>query len=76
MKVEMRLAYEWTCDECGRNHFESAITMELTDEEREEIYENLAEGEGIDFISYPDTVTCPNCIISYETEPPNTEEFE
>lgn len=69
----MRIAYEWTCEECGRNQFESAITMELTDEERQEMSEDFAEGEGVDFVSYPDEVTCPDCGTTYETESPNTD---
>ena len=33
-KVEMRPAYEWTCEDCGRNQFVSSMVAEFTDEDK------------------------------------------
>lgn len=77
IKAEMRPAYEWTCDECGRNQFESCIVAEMSPEERlemahdlglcnelAEIIPDLLQG---DFVTYPDSVTCNACGANFET---------
>lgn len=43
-KVRIWTAYQWTCDDCGRDNFERAITCELTPDERKD----LAEEHGLD----------------------------
>lgn len=77
-KVEMRPAYEWTCEECGRNHFESCIVADWDDEERLEqakslgIVEDYATAIPVDmqgeFVTYPDFVTCPDCGSEFATK--------
>jgi len=66
--VEIRPAYSWTCDECGRDNFGSAICIEDT-----ELAEGLAEeydtqGRDGQFINLPKYVCCVFCHTRYETE--------
>lgn len=78
MKVEMRPAYQWICDECGREQFESCQIAEWSDEDRiqyareigliDEWCESLPEDLAGDFITYPSTVTCEGCGASFETQ--------
>ena len=78
VKVEMRPAYEWTCEECGRNQFASCMVAEWSQEDRLEQarqaglidrYETeVPEGLRGDFVTYPDAVECQSCGESYETK--------
>lgn len=77
-KTEMRPAYEWTCDECGRNNFESCIVAEFSDEDRleqakamgliDEYQSEIPDDLVGDFVTYPDGVTCPSCGAEYATQ--------
>lgn len=69
-KVEMRCAYEWTCPDCGRDNFERAMVMELSEEDRVEMEEEhgIEPGATGDWVSRPDEVTCPHCGGEFETE--------
>lgn len=68
-KVEMRLAYEWTCPSCGRDNFERALVAELSTEDKAEMLEDLGyEPEPGEFMTRPDDVTCPHCGAEFETE--------
>lgn len=77
-RVEMRPAYEWTCENCGRNCFESAIVCELTPEDRleqamfmglvDEYEEKIPEEMQGEFLSYPESVTCPHCQSEFATK--------
>ena len=77
VKAEMRPAYEWTCEECGRNQFESAIVAEFSDEDRletareagliDEFATEIPEDLTGEFMSYPDEVTCSHCGTIFET---------
>lgn len=68
--VELRPAYEWTCDECGVDQFEHGIVAELSKEERDE----LAEDHGIehpmtgDWMIAPEEVICKWCGTTYKTQ--------
>lgn len=70
MHVELRPAYEWTCEECGRSQFESAMLIELDDETKQEMIEDFgldpddADGE---FCDMPDSVKCKFCLTEFET---------
>jgi len=76
-KVEMRPAYQWTCDGCGRDNFESSIVIELTEDDRldqarhmgligefDTVVPDYLEGR---FESYPESVTCKFCSKTYDT---------
>lgn len=78
MKVDMRPAYEWTCDACGRDQFVSCMTADFSEEDRLE----MARGMGLvepyateipeelsgEFQTYPDEVTCQFCGETFETK--------
>jgi hypothetical protein len=82
-KVELRPAYTWTCDECGRDQFERGFVFDTSvaddheiqtlcdkaDISREE-YEAIcnAEGEGGMFMMSPKSVTCSACLAKFEVE--------
>lgn len=81
IKVEMRPAYQWTCDECGREHFESAMIVEMSNEERlsaakamgiiDESADVFPEDEySGHFLTQPARVMCPDCDSVYETQCP------
>lgn len=55
-KVEIRPAYEWTCNECGIDQFERAVISEKN-QQQEEIKE----------IIIPQEVQCKNCGAVFET---------
>lgn len=86
MKVEMRTAYEWTCEECGRNHFHSAMVADFTEEDRletakrlglvEEFASEVPEDMQGDFVTYPESVTCPDCGSEFETVHPHDDDEE
>lgn len=70
-KTRIWTAYQWTCDECGRDNFERAVQAELTPEDRKKI----AEDQGIDleamsgdFVLAPEYVKCVHCGEEFETE--------
>jgi hypothetical protein len=48
-------AFEWICDECGRNSFKSLVTEDLTDEQKEN-----DPDYGFN-LTFPATVTCDHC---------------
>jgi DNA-directed RNA polymerase subunit RPC12/RpoP len=78
-KVEMQHAWEWICDECGRNNFVSSVVAEMPPEERlqfakdqgmiemwaTELPEELKSG---DFMTFPTEVKCSHCGSEFETE--------
>lgn len=77
-KVEMRPAYEWICEDCGKSNFESCIVAEMSDGERleqvkrmglvDEFQTEMPEELQGDFVTYPDNVTCGHCGTVFETQ--------
>lgn len=73
--IEVRHAFTWTCEECGRDHFGRLVAVELSDEEKRELlaaigegvepWEELPEGEAM---AIPQVVECPDCGAAYATE--------
>jgi hypothetical protein len=47
MSVELRPAYAWDCDECGRENFSNGIVAELSNEERDELRTRLLTSHGL-----------------------------
>jgi len=84
MKIEMRPAYEWTCESCGRNQFESAMVADFSEEERlqtakamglvDEYCTEVPEDLTGDFVTHPETVRCNHCGESFETKHPHEDE--
>lgn len=61
--VELRLAYEWDCPECGRQQFHRGMVFDGPPEEKEEIREELGvqPWEEGTLMTSPDYVTCKDC---------------
>ncbi len=71
-KAELHCAYEWTCDECGRNNFASAITVEMTPGVIAGMIGEHGGEEGNwhtgHWMTHPEEVTCQHCGATFETE--------
>jgi DNA-directed RNA polymerase subunit M/transcription elongation factor TFIIS len=68
--IELHEAFMWDCDNCGVENFERAVRPELTEEEIQELKDEVGimdEEEGI-FLMAPKTVTCSKCGTQYQTE--------
>lgn len=67
--VELRLAFEWTCDTCGRDNFERGVPAD--DNDRQAVAEQLGEEAIVnsEWITKPDEVECEYCGDWFEVEP-------
>ena len=71
--AELRTAYVYTCDNCGRDNFVRSVVAELGEEERSEVNEIMGEeGVGGEWVIMPDRVTCPHCKTTYRTIDPRS----
>lgn len=75
-KVEIRLAFEWTCEECGKDNFEHTITQTLTRDQQRAMFEehniineweDVPENMGFEFNACPKIVKCDYCGEEFET---------
>jgi hypothetical protein len=74
--VELRLAFSWTCHECGRDNFVNGIQPEYDPVLDFQMRDSLAVGaeqEG-QFLAAPKKVTCGYCTHKFETLDPNSGE--
>jgi hypothetical protein len=73
----LRQAFEWTCDNCGHDQFERAITLDRESDQykhlvkdhrpTEEFLETQFEVEiQTDLLMAPDFVTCNSCGAKYQ----------
>lgn len=86
VKVEMRPAYQWTCDNCGRDQFESAMVAEFSEEDRletakqiglvDEFCTEIPEDMTGDFVTHPEHVKCNVCGHEFETVHPHDDDSE
>ena len=78
--VEIRQAWEWTCDDCGRDSYERAVLVDpsaidpddLPDAanlDAEKVRAWIDEGGSGQFVVAPERVTCPHCGASFDTVP-------
>ena len=69
-KVELHLAYSWTCDDCGRGNFTHGMSPEYDTELEWQMKEHFGYGinDGGQFMMRPDKVTCGHCGETFETE--------
>lgn len=67
--VELRQAFEWTCDACGRDHFGRCVEASLSEEEEREAKEHYGIEPWQDggFLQLPGSVTCPDCGATFTT---------
>ena len=71
-RTELHQAFIWTCDNCGRDQFERAISVEVSEQDERKLkfmagVELWWEGR---FIAAPTEVTCQECDHTYSTEEP------
>lgn len=61
--VELRPAYAWDCDECGRENFARAVVPELSPDELEELRSEhgIDPWDAGDFVTMPSRVECTYC---------------
>lgn len=66
-KVELHQAFQWTCEECGRDNFARAVVPESLEGQIPEGLE-LEDFEGGQWVTAPNRVTCEHCGERFETE--------
>lgn len=70
-RVELRPAYAWDCESCGRENFASGLVPEMSEEEMAELRDDygLQPWDDVgDFIELPPTVKCAHCETEFRTE--------
>lgn len=73
-KIELRSAFLWTCDNCGRDQFERAVEADiemLPEADREAIRSHPGidmDASGFDFLMKPTRVACEVCGSAYAVE--------
>lgn len=69
-KVEPLPAMLWICPECGEDNFERMIIQEMSEEEENEILEELDDPDMISAENYlyPLDVRCKNCNEEFGVE--------
>lgn len=71
-KVELRPAYEWTCDECGRDSFVGGVIVEVDEQMRSDLVESGLDDPPMlktgHWQTQPEEVTCSHCGESFGTE--------
>lgn len=76
--IEIRQAFAWTCEDCGRDQFERAIVVQPEEIDPEDIPVGTADAEEIrewiehggsgDFLRAPASVRCRHCGAEFGTE--------
>lgn len=70
-RAELFSAYEWICPSCGKNQFESAITVEFDEETSKSMIEQHGgdpdEWQTGKWVTRPDSVTCKSCNAEFDT---------
>lgn len=69
-QAELHPAYEWQCDACGSQNFESGIVHEFSAEETAELREeyDVEPWETGSWVSYPVQVICRQCGTTYDAK--------
>jgi hypothetical protein len=81
-KVELRPAYEWTCEDCGADNFEGGVIVELDEQMKEDLAKSGLDDPPMLETGYwqtqPEQVTCKHCDSEFETVPmgPTKDELE
>lgn len=74
-EVELRFAWVFTCNECGRDTFINGIAPDYQPDEIEEIKESMDVPRDVDSTLFiqPEEVVCRYCQKKYEVVPPDTD---
>lgn len=66
--VELRPAFEWTCEECGHDQFERGLVPEMSEEEADEL--RWDKGVDVDeeghWMMAPTHVECSECGAEFD----------
>lgn len=70
--VELLDAFMWLCPECGKKNFAQAVTIEMSDKDKKEIFslEPWEDTPPGDFLSMPNVVSCVGCKEKFSTKDP------
>jgi hypothetical protein len=66
-QIELHIAHQWDCDECGVENFERCVSVEAKTL-NEEALKKLGTQDFHSLHVYPATVQCKNCKSCYKTE--------
>jgi hypothetical protein len=68
--IELRPAFVWDSENCGREIFVRGLAPEMSDEDREQLEEDFGIEEGMkgDFLCAPEVVECPYCKVEFTTQ--------
>jgi len=68
--VEVHTAWVWDCDDCGRENYERAATLEASEDEIAELRDDygVQSWETGDFVAWPDQVTCVHCGETFDVD--------
>lgn len=73
-KVELRPAYEWTCDECGRGCFVGGVIVEVDEAMKADLRKSNLDKPPMLETGYwqtePTEVACSHCGAEFEVESP------
>lgn len=73
-ETEIREAFTWTCNECGRDHFGHVIQRDANSDEAEAFSEEFGlqpweTPDRVELSIVPSYVECPHCQKTYKTKP-------
>lgn len=68
--IELRPAFVWSCETCGRENFARAVVAEMSEDDRTELKEEFGMDEVVegDFLMRPNEVTCEHCGETFASE--------
>jgi predicted nucleic acid-binding Zn ribbon protein len=68
--VELRPAYQWTCEECGQDNFAAAICPDFSEEDMQEMRDDhgIQPWETGVWLQMPTVVTCQHCFTVFSTD--------
>ena len=70
--IELLPAFEWICEECGKNNYVSAIKSEDPDLiKRFREHFDISEDKEAELLMQPTKVTCEHCSVSFDVEAPS-----
>ena len=69
-QIELRTAYTYDCDDCGRENFVRAAVHELSADEKYEMAVEHGDfsGESGQWVTIPEEVTCSFCGSRFTTK--------
>lgn len=68
--IELKPAFMWDCEECGRENFARAIVPEMSEAERQELRDEhgIEPDELGEMLVMPEFVTCTSCGTEFQSK--------